>query len=131
MFTLDKIGKVITSAFDRMKTPAQVLPSILLLCTAIKRPGLSPSKIAANAISNNQAIGIPTGVNPDGSPNLINEYTYNIIKCVIDGIQQDGVIQAVIPAGSVMVQTQGANAGGPLVGIGSNVINTTIKGIIR
>lgn len=131
MLTLDKISSIITNTLNKMKTPADILPTVLLNCVAMRRPGLSAAKIAAQIISNNNAIGIPTGLNPDGTPNMINEYTYNIVKCVIDAIQQDGVVQVAIPAGTIMVQTEGANAGGPLVGVGTNVINSVAKGLIR
>ncbi len=127
----DKIIDLMNSVIDKMKTPAETLPTLLLQAVAIQRPGLSPSKITANVISNNNTIGIPTGTNPDGSPNKINEYTYNVVKCIVDAIKEDAVVQVAIPSGSIVVETTGANAGGPLVGTGTNIINTTVKGIIR
>lgn len=131
MLTLDKIAKAMETAIDKTRIPANVLPAVLLLCTAMKRPGISATKIAADIISNNESLGIPTDANPDGSPNLINQYTYNVAKCVTNAIKQDGVIQAVIPAGSLMIQVTGANAGGPVTCVGTNLINTTIRGLIR
>jgi len=131
MFTLDKITNIINNAINSMRTPAQTLPAFLLYCVAIKRPGLSASKIASKIISNNEEIGIPTGSLPDGSENLINQYTYNVVKCVIDAIKEDGVVQVSIPAGSIMVQAEGGNAGGPVVCVGSNITNTIVKGLIR
>ena len=127
----DKIVNLMDSVIDKMKTPAETLPTILLDAVSIKRPGLSPSKITAEIISNNNIIGLPTGDNPDGSPNLINQYTYNVVKGIVDAIKEDAVVQVAIPKESILVETKGGNAGGPLVGIGSNIISTTIKGIIR
>lgn len=131
MFTLDKITKVINNAINSLSTPAQTLPAALLYCVAIKRAGLSPSKIAAKVISNNSEIGIPSGTLPDGSPNLINQYTYNIVKCVVDAIKEDGVVHVAIPEGSIMVQATGGNAGGPVTCVGTNIISSIAKGIIR
>lgn len=131
MFNIDTIANAMEAAIDKTRVPAETLPALLLVCTAMKRPGLSASKIAADIISNNDALGIPTDVNPDGSPNIINEYTYNIVKCVVNAIKQDGVVQVAIPAGTLMIETNGANAGGPLVGIGTNITNTIAKGLIR
>lgn len=128
---IDKIADIIQNSLDRLKTPAEVLPAFLLYYTAMRRPGLSPSKIAAEIISNNAALGINTGDNPDGTPNVVNQYTYNIVKCVVDAIKNDGVVQVAIPAGSIVVETNGANAGGPVVSVGTNTINTVVKGIVR
>ena len=69
--------------------------------------------------------------NPDGTPNIVNQYTYNIVKEVLDEIKKNAVVQVAIPAGSIMVQTNGGNAGGPVVGVGSNIISTTVRGLIR
>lgn len=131
MFNLDKITNIINGAINSMRTPAQTLPAFLLYCVAIKRPGISPAKITSQIISNNAEIGIPTGDLPDGSPNLINQYTYNVVKCVVDAIKEDGVVQVSIPMGSIMVQAEGGNGGGPVVCVGSNITNTIVKGIIR
>jgi len=131
MLNLDKVTNIINKVIDKLKTPAETLPAALLICIAIKRPGLSASKIAAKAISNLEAIGIPTGPNTDGSPNQINRYTYNIVKCIVDGIKEDAVVQTVLPKGSVVVRVQGANAGGPIIAYGENVINSLAKGIVR
>ena len=114
-----------------MKTPAEILPAQLLYCIATKRPGVSASETAAKIISDNAIFGIETGTNPDGTPNVVNQFTYNIVKHVFDEIKRNAVVQISIPAGSIMVQTNGGNAGGPVVGIGSNIISTTARGVIR
>lgn len=131
MFTIDKVAQFIENTIQKIPSPAQVLPAELLYCTAIKRPGMSASKIASQIITNNEALGIKTGPNTDGSPNKINQLVYNITKCIVDGIKNDAVIQATIPAGSVQIQGTGGNAGGPVVVNGSNIISTIIKGLIR
>lgn len=128
---LDNIARTMREAFNKMKTPAEILPPQLLYCTAIRRPGMSPSEVAARVIENNAALGIETGTNPDGTPNIVNQYTYNIVKEVLNEIKKNAVVQIAIPAGSIMVQTSGGNAGGPVVGIGSNIISTTARGLIR
>lgn len=119
------------NAFIKMKTPAEILPPQLLFCTAIRRPGMSASEVASRIITNNVALGIETGTNPDGTPNIVNQYTYNIVKEVLNEIKRNAVVHVAIPVGSIMVQTNGANAGGPVVGVGSNIISTTVRGIIR
>ena len=131
MFTIDKVAKFIENTINKITSPAEVLPDELLLCTVIRRPGLSAYKIASEVITNNKAIGIQTGPNQDGSPNKINEYTYNIVKCIVDGIKNDAVVQAVLPAHSLMIEATGGNAGGPVTVVGTNIKTSKTKGLIR
>lgn len=128
---LDNLARTMRNAFERMKTPAEILPPFLLYCTAIRRPGMSASEVASRVIANNAALGIETGDNPDGTPNVVNQYTYNIVKEVIEELKRNAVVHVAIPSNSIMVKTEGGNAGGPVIGIGSNIINTTVKGLIR
>ena len=85
----------------------------------------------AQIIANNKALGIETGPNKDGSPNKINQLVYNITKCIVDGIKNDAVIQAAIPAGSIQIQGTGGNAGGPVTVTGMNIISSIAKGLMR
>ena len=112
-------------------TPANTLPPILLKAAAHNRSGISAYKIASKIIENNKNIGIPTGENPDGSPNMINEYTYNVVKSVIESLKEDASIQVVIPAGSLKIISTGANAGGLVESTGTNQNDTIGKGIIQ
>lgn len=131
MFTIDKVAEFINSTIQKIPSPAKILPAELLYCTAIKRPGLSAYKIASQIITNNEALGIPTGQNEDGSPNKINQFVYNISKAFVDAIKNDAVVQAAIPSGSIQVQATGGNAGGPVTVIGTNIISSIAKGLMR
>lgn len=129
--TIDSLVSTMTNAMESAKTPANVLPPLLLKCTSMVRPGLSAYKIASEIIKNNKEIGIPTEPGPDGSPNKINQYTYNVVKCIVDAIKNDASVQSTIPMGSVMVQANGGNAGGPVVAIGYNVMDSICRGIMQ
>lgn len=131
MNVVGKITDFMNNVIDRMKTPAETLPAFLLTSVSIQRPGLSAYKIASEIISNNAAIGIETGKNPDGSPNVVNEYTYNVVKTIVDAIKNDAVVQLSVPVGSLKITAEGGNAGGPVQCIGTNVTPTILKGIIR
>lgn len=131
MFTIDKVAEFINNTMQKIPLPAKILPAELLYCTAIKRPGLSAYKIASQIITNNEALGIPTGQNTDGSPNKINEFVYNISKCIVDAIKNDAVIQAAIPAGSIQIKGEGFNEGGPVTVKGMNIISSIAKGLMR
>ena len=102
----------ITNTLDSAKMPANVLPPFLLKCTALNRPGLSAYKIASRIIENNKALGIPVEDNPDGTANLINQYTYNVVKCMVDAIKNDASVQVAIPQQSLLIQATGGNGGG-------------------
>lgn len=121
----------INTKLSSVETPANVLPPFLLRCISMKRAGLSPYKITAKIIENNKLLGIPTGPNPDGSENKINQYTYNVVKCMCDAIRNDAVVHTAIPMESLMIQATGGNAGGPVTCIGTNILDSITKGIIR
>lgn len=121
----------INTKLNSVETPANVLPPFLLRCISMKRPGLSPYKITAKIIENNKLLGIPTGPNPDGSENKINQYTYNVVKCMCDAIRNDAVVHTAIPMESLMIQATGGNAGGPVTCVGTNTLDSITKGIIR
>lgn len=125
------ILKGIINIFQKTQTPAQVLPNILLRATSIMRPGLSSMDIASKVIANNNALGINTGPNPDGSENIVNQFTYNIVKEVVAALQEEGAIQIIIPAGSLRITAEGGNAGGPVTVVGTNTNNAVAKGIIQ
>ena len=121
----------ITNTLDSAKMPANVLPPFLLKCTALNRPGLSAYKIASRIIENNKALGIPVEDNPDGTANLINQYTYNVVKCMVDAIKNDATVQVAIPQQSLLIQATGGNGGGPVTCIGSNLRDSIGNGIMQ
>ena len=129
--TLSSIVETMTNTLDSSKIPANILPPLLLKCTALNRPGLSAYKIAAQIIQNNKALGIPVEDNPDGSDNLINQYTYNVVKCIVDAIKNDATVQVAIPMQSLLIQATGANAGGPVTCIGTNLLDSVGHGIMQ
>jgi hypothetical protein len=98
---------------------------------ALNRPGLSAYKIAAQIIQNNRALGIPTEACLDGTENLINQYTYNVVKCVVDAIKNDACVQVAIPMQSLLIQATGGNAGGPVTCIGTNMLDSLGNGILQ
>lgn len=129
--TITDAVNTVTNALESAKTPANVLPPLLLKCMALNRPGLSAYKITTQIIQNNKALGIPTEPNPDGSDNKINQYTYNVVKCIVDAIKYDATVQVAIPMESLLIQATGANAGGPVTCIGTNLLDSIGNGIMQ
>ena len=77
---ISTVVKKISDTMDSGKTPLNVLPAPILKCLSLKRTGLSAYNTTAKIIEDVQAAGIPTGPNPDGSPNLNNIQIYAIVK---------------------------------------------------
>lgn len=130
MFTIDTVSDFINGLLNKMDA-VNKLPPLLLYCTSIKRTGISPMKISANIIARNESLGISTSENPDGTPNVVNQFVYNVVEGVTDGIKNDAAVSVVIPSGMIQVQAFGANAGGPVTCVGTNVNNVVLPGIIQ
>lgn len=127
--TFSEVVQSIKNAFSTRGVFARFLPPTLICYTAICRSGISGAMIAAEVINNNREIGIPVGPNPDGSPNLINKHDYGLVNAVTNAFLKNAVVQVGIPAGSLLIQVNGANAGGPIVATGTNLTNTLAYGI--
>lgn len=121
----------ITAIIAASRTPVKKLPAILNYATAIRRPGLSESLITSNVIQNNGKYKIETGANPDGTDNVVNMFVENIVTQVVKAIREDAVVTVTIPMGAITVQAEGANAGGPVVAVGSNITTINVNGIIQ
>ena len=125
------IVDTVTNTLNSAKTPVNILPALLLKCTALTRPGLSAYRITSEIIKNNEKLDIPTDDNPDGKPNMINQYTYNVVKCIVDAIKNDASVQVAIPSQSLLVKVDGGNAGGPVTCIGTNLLDSVGNGILQ
>ena len=120
-------NKAVTAA----RKPAEKLAAILVYATAVQRPGVSKIKITSEIIADNEPLGINIGQMPDCTDNIVNEFVYNVVEKVIDNLKDDALVECVIPSGSVIVEANGANAGGPVVAIGTNINNAKGYGVIR
>ena len=123
--------QTVNTALDAARKPANTLAAFLVYVTAVSRPGISKIKITSKIISDNETIGINTGQMPDGTDNVVNQFVANVVEKVVDTLKDDAMVECVIPIGSVIVQANGANAGGPIVAMGTNINNAKGYGIIR
>ena len=128
---LKKISEIVDNALESARKQADRVASFLVAVTAQQRPGLSRNKIAAEIITDNAPLGINTGIMPDGTENVVNKFVYNVVEKVIDSLKEDGLVECVIPSGALLVEAKGANAGGPIEAIGTNINNAKGYGIIR
>ena len=68
--TIQSICNSINNLIDKARAPLATIPSVLLVCSAINRPGLSPMLIASNIIRRQSEAGAPFGSAADGGANI-------------------------------------------------------------
>lgn len=123
--------EAVNTALDAARKPVTAMAAFLIYATAVQRPGISKIKITSEIISDNTTLGINTGQMPDGTENVVNEFVSNVVEKVVDTLKDDAMVECVIPIGSVVVQANGGNAGGPVVAVGTNINNAKGYGVIR
>ncbi len=116
---------------NKMSIPLIPVPAIMLICSTIKRPGLSPMLIASRIITRQQDFGAPVGVNIDGSPNLMNQMFYVVADEIVNAIKMEGKVEIAIPPGGITTIGTGANAGGPVIVTSNNIMPVSGNGIVR
>ena len=114
-----------------MSIPLIPVPAIMLICSTIKRPGLSPMLIASRIITRQQDFGAPVGVNIDGSPNMMNQLFYVIADEIVTALKMEGKVEVAIPPGGITTIGTGANAGGPVIVTSNNIAPISGNGIVR
>lgn len=129
--SLEKIVNAVTGLLEKARTPIVPIPAIILACSLFKRPGASAMTTAANVIKRQSEFGAPTGVMPDGSPNMINSLIYLIVSEIYRELSENGVVEVAIPANSLVITGSGANAGGPVVITGTNTTPSKGWGTLR
>ena len=119
-----QICETVKNYFSVSRPPAKQLPRPLLACSLIKRPGLSTIVSTSNVIKTLNMMGIPTGPNPDGSPNLTVAVTYAVMKEVVRMLHFDAVVQLSTGPYSMNIQA------GPFNGGNVNFMDETSNGAI-
>lgn len=119
---ISEICQSIKNFFETERPPVQQLPRPLLACSLMKRPGLSTIVSVANIVKDLNAMGIPTGANPDGSTNLTVAVTYAIIKETFRALKLDAVVQVGTAPGAADIMV--GNMWGKMV----NCFNETTNG---
>lgn len=81
----------IKNMVSSIRPPFPEIPSFALVCNAKSRSGLSAMAIGTGIISRLPDIGIPNGVNDDGTENLINKYSMLVAEEVVKEIKNNGL----------------------------------------
>lgn len=127
---VDKICDFISSMTTKARGPLQTIPAIILVCSAINRPGLSSMLIASNIIRRQSEAGAPMGPAKDGGANIAEAMERIRVEEIIKAIKMDSKVQIGIPIGGIQFTGTGANAGGPVVISGFNINSPHGIGII-
>lgn len=129
---ISKIASAVNGALNTLRPPVLPIPPILLLCEIIDRPGLSAISLTSAIIARLPEIGIPTGVNPDGSANMICQYTRIVAEETIRELHEHGVIDCAIQPGTINIVGTGTAAGiAPVAFTGMNTIPSSVRGVLR
>ncbi len=129
---INKIADAVNGALSSLRPPVVSIPPILLLCEIMDRPGLSAITLTSAIIARLPEAGIQTGVNPDGSANMICQYTRIVCEEIIKEFQNHAVINSAIQPGSINITGTGTAAGiAPVAVNGTNSIASSVNGIIR
>lgn len=122
-----QICQTVSNYFNDVRPPFPQLSRVLLLCSMIKRPGLSVLHSVANITKDLNRLGIPTGPMPDGSPNLTVAFTFANTKETYRALKLDASVQTTSAPGSAKIIGYGSNAGGPVT-IMADLITTPFGG---
>ena len=101
---IEQICQTITNFFNNVRPPFPQLSRLLLVCSMIRRPGLSVIQSVANITKDLNKLGIPTGSMPDGSANLTVGFAFASTKEIYRGVKKDASVQVGIQPGTLMVQ---------------------------
>jgi hypothetical protein len=107
---LDNILLLLNLAGQFIRRPINEIP-LPLLALAPLLPGTSPARASINAIAGLQALGIPTGTLPDGSPNLMLLYNLVTNQALDQEESENGKVE-------VVMQVPSGIPGGGLIPIG-------------
>lgn len=132
MSWINRISNGIEEAF-KFARPALTMsvPPLLLLCEIKSRPGLSAIALASSIIRRLPEAGIYTGVNPDGSPNMILAKERISAEEIVKEFKDNCKVTCVIPSGVINFIGNGGGPTGPVTVTGTNTIPITINGIIE
>ena len=115
---------------DKFKA-AQILPTALLLCVSLRRPGMSAMEATSEFTEFLAGLNIPTGKNTDGTDNLIIAAAYGLFKASMNQQKMRGRVSIAGAPGAISFTGTGGNAGGPVVVKGINDMPFKLEGIME
>ena len=128
---IEKIADGIVKAFDTVRPILTPIPSVIMLCSFAKRPGLSAIGLTSAIINRLPEAGINIEANTDGSQNKILAFVRIISEEFIKEIKDNARVDMFIAPGGMTSFGTGANAGGAVTIYSTNVNIATGYGAVR
>lgn len=113
------------------RPPLIDIPPIIMVCSAIRRPGLSAQTLASNIIRRQAEAGAPVGPAADGTQNIAEAMEVIRAEEYVKAFKMNARVDIAIPAGAIKIMAEGANAAGPVVVYGQSIAPVSGNGIIR
>ena len=129
--SIQAISSAIEKAISVARVPLVKIPAIILVCSAIQRPGLSAKAIAANIIKRQSEAGAPVGRAADGSQNIAEAMEVIRVEEMVKALKMDARVDVAIPPGSVVVTGPVMTAAGPGTATLMNPGAIGFSGILR
>ena len=129
--SMSSILKILLSAFSMMKQPADTLPPPLVFIGAKMRPGLSARDMASRVISRfSESDAISGEIFQEGN-NVMTALEVIRMEEMINAIQTEMKISSTIDPGAMIINASGANGGGPVTVVGTNINITESAGVAQ
>lgn len=128
---IETISNEIEAAFSVARPALTTLPTVLLLCEAQRRPGLSAMALASAIIKRLPEAGIVTDNNVDGSENKILQFVTIIAEEIVTEIKDNAKITTACSPSTITSVGEGGNAGGPVTVVSQNTLPFQMVGILQ
>jgi len=127
--TIQTVAGIFKNLF-KPPIPLQPISKEEILIGSKFRTGLSSIDIASKIVERKKEIGIGIGDLPSGTKNIDLQMEQIRVEEIINALLTKSKIEVAIPPGTT-IQGQGANAGGPIVVLGTTLTISKGEGIIR
>lgn len=131
MAWINQIANGINKAFKYIRPIPKYIPALLLLCEVKNRPGLSAIALASAIIKRLPEIGINTGANPDGTPNVVTKFVRIFVEEMITELKDNARIDVALGSNTITSTGVGVGAAGPVTVTSQNILPIVLNGIIR
>ena len=124
MMWITQIANFIKNKFNFVRAALPVIPPMLLVCEASRRPGLSAIALATAIIQRLPEAGISVENNPCGEPNKIMKAIRIGCEEFVNEFKNNSRVSMVLPTGSVTI-----TGTGPYTFTATNLLPVSIEGI--
>jgi len=129
--SVQSIAEKLANVFKIVIPGAPKIPPQLLSIGGELRPGLNKEIITSRIISSFSQIGLKNGPAPDGSQNVMEGYTALVVDKLVDALCLEAKVDVSMPIASLSIVSNGANAGGPVVSQGTNIMPSSGTAVIQ